>query len=367
MSIKTALISDAIALLKKLISTPSFSREEEHTATLIQAFFKQKGIPLHQHHNNLFAFSKFQKEGMPTFLLNSHHDTVKPVNGWQRNPFDPIIKGDQLFGLGSNDAGASLVALMAVFIHFYEYKALPFNLVFLASAEEEISGKNGVEAVLPKLGKIDVAIVGEPTQMQMAIAEKGLLVIDGVVKGKAGHAARNEGENAIYKALQDIQFLQNVVFDKSSPLLGKVNIAITQINAGTQHNVVPDECHFVVDIRTTEQYTNQEVFQFLQKNTRSELKARSFRLNSSGIPLAHPLVQTGKAMGLSTYGSATLSDQALMSFPSLKMGPGNSNRSHTADEYIYLKEIKEGIHIYHQLIEKLIPIYQNKLAVKGIN
>ena len=354
MPLNNSLKLDTIELLKALIAIPSFSKEENKTAELMSSFFTKKSIPINRRNNNVWVKSKYWNPAMPTILLNSHHDTVKPVAGWQRNPFEPKIEDEVLYGLGSNDAGASLVSLAAIFMHFYEYKNLPFYLIFLASAEEEISGKQGVESVLGDLGKIDFGIVGEPTQMQMAISEKGLLVIDGVAEGKAGHAARAEGKNAIYVALKDIDFLQNFRFEKISDQLGAVKISVTQIKAGTQHNVVPDQCQFVIDVRTTEHYSNKVVFDFLQKETQSKLTARSFRLNSSGIPRSHPIVKVGESLGLSSYGSATLSDQALMPFPTLKIGPGNSNRSHTADEFIVLEEIKNGIDIYCQLLEGLI-------------
>lgn len=359
MPVSSTLKRDAIELLRSLISTPSFSKEEDKTAMLISSFFTKKGIQVNRSNNNIWIGSKYPAKGVPTILLNSHHDTVKPVAGWQRNPFEPSLEDQVLYGLGSNDAGASLVALATVFVHFYEERNLPFNLIYLASAEEEISGKEGVESVLPKLGKIDFGIVGEPTQMQMAIAEKGLLVIDGTAYGNAGHAAREEGENAIYTALKDIDFLQKKHFEKISKQLGAVKISVTQINAGTQHNVVPDQCRFVVDVRTTECYSNKEVFDFLQKKTQSELIARSFRLNSSGISIEHPLVKIGHALGLASFGSSTLSDQSLMPFPTLKIGPGNSNRSHTADEFILLEEIENGIDIYCQLLDGLFIYYKN--------
>lgn len=359
MSINPKLKSEAIDLLKTLIETPSFSREESKTADIIYSFLSTKGLEVNRLGNNLWVESKYPKAELPTILLNSHHDTVKPVTGWQRNPFEAKVEKGILFGLGSNDAGASLVSLMAVFLHFHQQDDLPFNLTYLASAEEEISGKNGVESVLPKLGKIDFGIVGEPTEMQMAVAEKGLIVIDGIAKGKAGHAAREEGENAIYVALKDIDILQNFQFKNVSEQLGAVKISVTQINAGTQHNVVPDECKFVVDVRTTDSYSNQEVVDTLQAHTTSELKPRSLRLNSSGISKEHLIVKAGKNLGLKTFGSATLSDQALMRFPTLKMGPGNSKRSHTADEFILLQEIEEGIDIYIQLLEELISQYKH--------
>lgn len=342
--------TEAIELLKKLIATPSFSREEAATADLLTAFFYQKNIPTQRTGNNIWARAKHWQPDRPTLLLCSHHDTVRPVSGWRRNPFEPVVEDGKLYGLGSNDAGASLVSLAAVFAHFYEVKNPPWNLVFLGAAEEEVSGNQGIAMVLPLLGQVDVGIVGEPTGMLMAVAEKGLLVVDAEAKGKAGHAAREEGENAIYLALQDIEFLRNYQFEKVSELLGPVKITVTQIEAGTQHNVVPDTCRFVVDIRTNEHYTNEEVFAILQKKLRSKLQARSFRLNSSRIPTDHPLVQRGKALGLRSFGSPTLSDAALMPFPALKIGPGDSARSHTADEFVRLEEILKGIEIYGKLV-----------------
>jgi acetylornithine deacetylase len=346
------LADSAILLLQQLIATPSFSREEEGAAQLIQAFLQEKGVETQRYLHNIWAKNLHWQAGKPVVLLNSHHDTVKPANAWQRDPFQPSLEHeDQLFGLGSNDAGGPLAALIAAFLHFYAQPNLPFNLILAASAEEEISGANGIAALLPELGPIDFAIVGEPTKMQMAIAEKGLMVIDGEAKGVAGHAAREEGINAIYLALQDIETLRNLDLERVSPLLGKVKISVTQIEAGKQHNVVPDSCRFVIDLRSNECYQNEELFEILQKAVKSELKARSFRLNSSGISLDHPLVKSGLALGLPYFGSPTLSDQALMPFPSLKIGPGDSARSHTADEYILLSEIREGIAVYIQLLE----------------
>ncbi|MBI5915497.1 MAG: M20 family metallo-hydrolase [Bacteroidetes bacterium] len=342
--------TEAINLLKQLIATSSFSREEGATADLLAAFFHQKSIPTQRTGNNVWARSKHWEPDRPTLLLCSHHDTVRPVAGWQRDPFGPVVEDGKLYGLGTSDAGASLVSLAAVFAHFYEVKNLPWNLVFLGAAEEEVSGNQGVAMVLPELGQMGAGIIGEPTGMQMAVAEKGLLVVDATAHGKSGHAARDEGENAIYTALQDIQFLRSYQFEKVSDLLGPVKITVTQIEAGTQHNVVPDRCRFVLDIRTNEHYTNEEVFAILQKNLRSELRARSFRLNSSSIPTGHPLVRRGEALGLRSYGSPTLSDAALMPFPTLKIGPGESARSHTADEFVWLREIEEGINVYKKLI-----------------
>jgi acetylornithine deacetylase len=287
-------------------------------------------------------------------LLNSHHDTVKPAASWTNPPFTPLQNNGKLFGLGSNDAGGSLVSLLHTFLLVNKVKNRNYNLIFAVTAEEEISGSNGIVITLPELGKIDLAIVGEPTQMQMAVAEKGLMVIDASAKGVAGHAARNEGINAIYIALQDIEWLRNYQFPKKSETLGEINISVTQINAGTQHNVVPDTCTFVIDVRTHEQYTNQEVFDVLQQHTQAHLKARSFRLNASGISLDHPIVKRGQKLGMNYYGSPTLSDQALMhGFPTLKIGPGDSARSHTADEFIYIDEIKQGIHQYIALLWEL--------------
>jgi acetylornithine deacetylase len=345
-------VQEAIILLQNLIATPSFSKEEDKTVALIQAFFQKKNIPTLRQGNNIWAKNHYYKEGMPTILLNSHHDTVKPVKGWQRDPFTPDIIEGKLYGLGSNDAGGALVSLITAFCYFYD-KQLPFNLIIAATAEEEISGANGIASILPELGNIDVGIVGEPTLMQMAVAEKGLMVIDGIAHGKAGHAARNEGINALYIALDDIKILRGYDFEQKSDLLGSVKITVTQIEAGTQHNVVPDTCKFVVDIRSNECYSNQEIYEILQKHVQSELKPRSFRLNSSKIDLNHPLILRGGDLGLTHYGSPTLSDQALMSFETLKIGPGDSARSHTADEFIYVKEIEEGIVIYKDLLSNI--------------
>jgi acetylornithine deacetylase len=341
---------EAIGLLKQLIATPSFSKEESKTAGLIADFLHRKNIPTRHLGNNVWASPKHRDESKPVLLLNSHHDTVCPVKGWLRDPFQPLVEGGKLYGLGSNDAGASLVSLLAVFVHYFEEKNLPWNLIFLASAEEEISGLGGVSMVLPELGRIDAGIVGEPTRNQMAIAEKGLMVLDGEATGVAGHAAREEGINAIYIALDDIGRLRNFAFEKSSGLLGPVKLSVTQIEAGTQHNVVPDRCRFAVDVRTNECYSNQEVLDILQQQVRSKLLPRSLRLNSSHIDPEHPLVRRGKALGLSCFGSPTLSDQAFMPFPTLKIGPGDSARSHTADEFVYLEEIEEGMDVYERMM-----------------
>lgn len=345
---------DFVGLLQQLIATPSFSRQEDKTADLLVDFLSAKDIPAQRHLNNVWAKNKYWQEDKPVLLLNSHHDTVKPVEGWQRDPFEPSIENGTLYGLGSNDAGASLVSLMATFVHFYEREDLAYNLLFAASAEEEVSGKNGISALLPKLGKIDVGIVGEPTQMQMAVAEKGLVVIDAVAKGVAGHAARTNNVNAIYEAMQDLAWLSSYQFPETSEWLEAVKVTVTQIEAGKQHNIVPDECKYVIDVRTNDCYSNEAVFEILQANTKAVLKARSFRLNSSQISNTHPLVQRGKSLGRTCFGSPTLSDQALMSFPTLKMGVGKSERSHTADEFIHLHEIKQGIELYIRMLEGLI-------------
>ncbi|WP_423129227.1 M20 family metallo-hydrolase [Gaoshiqia sp. Z1-71] len=346
-------MKEYIQLLSRMIQTPSFSGEEEAVASLVRAFLSAKGLSFSTKANNTWLRNKSWQEGKPVVLLNSHIDTVKPVKNWTKDPFGAGRDGDRLFGLGSNDAGASLVTLLAVFVYFNEQHELPFNLIFAASAEEEVSGTNGMESLIGDLGPVDLAIVGEPTQMQMAVAEKGLMVLDCVAHGKAGHAARNEGENALYKAIDDIQILRNYQFENVSEMLGAVKLSVTQINAGYQHNVVPDNCTFVVDVRTNEFYSNQQAFEMIRGLISAEVKARSFKLNSSGIPLDHPLVQRGVKIGLSCYGSPTTSDQAVMPFLSIKIGPGDSARSHTADEYILISEMEQGFDIYKRLLENL--------------
>jgi len=353
MLVNTHIKEEAIALLKKLIATPSFSREEQQTGDLIELFFRKRSILPQRIGNNIVVRSKHWSATKPTILLNSHHDTVKPASGYTKDPFNPEVSGGKLYGLGSNDAGGSLVALIATFLHLHEQK-LPYNLLFVASAEEEISGPNGIAAVRDGIAPIALGIIGEPTQMRMAIAEKGLMVVDGEAKGESGHAARDEGKNALYIAIRDIEWLKNYEFEKISDVLGKTKMTVTQIQAGTQHNVVPDSCKFVIDIRTNEEYSNEAVFELIQKHTESELTARSFRLNSSKIALDHPIVLRGKTLGLPHYGSPTLSDQALLPFTTIKIGCGKSARSHTANEFIYLKEIEEGIGVYLQLLDGLI-------------
>lgn len=343
--------SEAVELLRHLIATPSISRDEKRAADVLEAFMQDHGIDCRREANNVWAVAPDYDEDRPTLLLNAHIDTVKPVETWTRNPFEPLLEGDCLFGLGSNDCGGGLVSLLQVF-RMMSDRARTYNMVYLASAEEEVSGRDGISRVLPMLPPIDVAIVGEPTGMQPAIAEKGLMVIDGVAHGKSGHAARNEGVNAIYEALDDLVWLRDHRFDRVSDLLGPVKMTVTVINAGTQHNVVPDECRFVIDVRSNELYTNEELFDIIRSHVRSELKARSFRLGSSRIDPNHPLVRRMVAMGMCPFGSPTLSDQALMPFPSLKLGPGNSSRSHSADEYICVSEIKNAIEKYLLILIK---------------
>ena len=340
---------DAVELLKALISTPSVSRDETAAADVFAGFIGSYGLPVRRIGNNLLVQEELNP-AKPTLLLNAHIDTVKPVSTWTRDPFTPTIDGDRLYGLGSNDCGGGLVSLLQVY-RMLRGMSIPYNLVYLASCEEEVSGANGFSLALPELPPIDVAIVGEPTGMQPAIAEKGLMVIDGVAHGKSGHAARDEGVNAIYEALDDLVWLRDYRFRKVSPLLGPTKMTVTVINSGTQHNVVPDECRFVIDVRTNEYYKNEYLFAFLQKQMKKcELKARSFRLSSSRIADDHPLVKRCLQLGMSPFGSPTLSDQALMPFPSLKLGPGQSCRSHSADEYICLSEIAHAIKTYVLLI-----------------
>lgn len=350
---KKILTSEVITLLQKLIATPSFSREEDKSGDLIEQFLQQHNVPTQRKGHNVWAQNRHFDAAKPTILLNSHHDTVRPNQGYTRDPFSPDMEDGKLYGLGSNDAGGALTALLATFLYFFEQQDLPFNLVYAASAEEEISGHDGVELMLPDLGKIDFGIVGEPTQMHLAIAEKGLMVVDGLARGRSGHAAREEGENALYKAMDDIAWIRNYQFPKTSAVLGPVKMSVTVINAGAQHNVVPDRCEFTVDVRVNECYTLEQVLAEMQSHVQSELKPRSLRMRSSIIPLEHPLIQAGLALGRVYYGSPTTSDKALMPFPTLKMGPGDSARSHTADEFIYLSEIESGIEIYIQLLLKL--------------
>ena len=347
-----ATLNEALNLLKVLISTPSISRDEEAAANALQTYMERIGLFTNRSGNNVWCVGPNFDEKKPTLLLNSHIDTVKPVSGWQKQPFTPTEIDGRLYGLGSNDACGSLVCLFQTFLRLAK-KEQPYNTIFLASCEEEVSGANGIESVLPKLPPIALGIVGEPTGMCPAIAEKGLMVLDVTSHGRAGHAAREEGDNAIYKAMKDIEWFHSYQFEKVSPLLGPVKMTVTQINAGTQHNVVPDCCAFVVDIRSNEMYSNQELFDIIQAHIGSEAKARSFRLNSSHIDETHPFVCRAVALGRTPFGSPTLSDQALMPFPSVKIGPGDSARSHTANEYILITELEEALALYYQLLDGL--------------
>jgi len=345
----------SIDLLKKLIATPSFSKEEGDTAAIIEQFLQANNVTVNRYLNNVWAKNKYFDESKPNLLLNSHHDTVKPNKAYTLDPFSPIEKEGKIFGLGSNDAGGSLVALMAVFLYFYEAADLQCNLIFAATAEEEISGNNGIEILLAQLPKFECGIVGEPTQMQMAIAERGLLVLDVTSTGKAGHAAREEGENALYKALTDIEWFRNYRFEKVSPLLGEVKMTVTVIDTENKaHNVIPSQCRFVADIRVNELYTFEEILATIQTHIKSETRPRSLRMRSTAIVVEHHLVKAGLTLGRTYYGSPTTSDKALMPFPTLKMGPGDSARSHTADEYIYMEEIKTGIDLYIQLLMQVL-------------
>lgn len=346
---------EAVGLLKELIATPSYSREEDQTAGILCRFLGERGIAHTRVGNNVYAFNKHYDPNKPGLLLNSHHDTVKPNKGYTLDPFTPLEKEGKLFGLGSNDAGGCLVALIATFLYYYEQENLQQNIVFAASAEEEISGVNGIELVLPYLGKINYGIVGEPTKLEMAVAERGLMVIDCTAEGRSGHAARNEGENALYKAVEDINWIRQHQFEKRSDLLGETRMTVTVIHTeNMQHNVIPSQCSFVIDVRVNELYRFEEILATLQEHLHSKFMPRTTRMKSTHIPLDHPLVQAGIKLGRGYYGSPTTSDKALMPFPTLKMGPGDSARSHTADEYIYIAEIKEGIDTYIQLIKDVL-------------
>jgi len=352
---KEQLFTEAVGLLKELIAIPSFSKEEDQTAGVLCRYLGTRRVEHSRVGNNVFALSRHFDSSKPTVLLNSHHDTVRPNKGYTYDPFVPVEKDGKLFGLGSNDAGGALVSLIAAFLYFYEKQGLKHNLVLAATAEEEISGTGGIEYTLPYLPEISCAIVGEPTGMQMAVAERGLLVLDGVANGKAGHAAREEGENALYNAIKDIEWFRNFRFPKVSELLGPVKMSVTVIETENKaHNVVPAQCRFVVDTRVNELYSFEEVLKVIRSHVQSEIKPRSMRMRSTSIALDHPLVKSGISLGKTYYGSPTTSDKALMSFPALKIGPGQSARSHTADEYIYLEEIREGIEGYVELVGSMM-------------
>jgi acetylornithine deacetylase len=349
------LTENAISLLKKLIATPSFSSEEAQTASILENWFTNHNIPFKRTKNNIWATNKYFDESKPTLLLNSHHDTVKPNSAYTKNPFKAIVEEGKLYGLGSNDAGGCLVSLIATFTHFYTKKDLSYNLVIVASGEEESSGKNGLNSMLLIIPHIDVAIVGEPTLMQLAVAEKGLVVFDAVVKGTPSHAAHPNTNNSIYNTIEVLQWFQNFKFEKTSNALGDVKMTVTQINAGKQHNVVPAQVDLVVDVRVNDAYSNEEIAAILQeKSPCTKIIPRSLRLNSSAIATDHELVKAGMAMGRTPYGSPTLSDQAVLTCQSLKLGPGDSTRSHSADEFIYISEIEEGIQLYIELLNRVL-------------
>ncbi|RKR83775.1 acetylornithine deacetylase [Mucilaginibacter gracilis] len=348
------LFNNAVGLLGQLIATQSFSREEANTAAIIVDFLNARGVKTERKMNNIWARNQYFDAAKPTILLNSHHDTVKPNTGYTRDPFEAKIEDGKLYGLGSNDAGGSLVSLISTFLYFYERQNLKYNLCLAITAEEEISGANGLELIIPDLGQLDFAIVGEPTQMQLAIAEKGLMVLDCTAHGKAGHAAREEGDNAIYKAMKDIEWFRTYRFPKESEIFGPIKMSVTMINAGSQHNVVPATCTFTVDVRVTDAYRNEQVLEMIKEHVDCEVKARSIRLKPSSIDRNHPIVQSGIKLGRTTYGSPTTSDQSLLDIPSVKVGPGDSARSHSSDEFIYVNEIKEGIDLYVAMLEGIM-------------
>lgn len=343
-------VSDAVELLKKLIATPSVSRNEKDAADIMEQTIRSYGFEPQREANNLWIIDPHYDESRPTLLLNAHIDTVKPVASWSRDPFSPDVEDGVLYGLGSNDCGGGLCSLLQIFRMLTE-KPQSYNLIYLASAEEEVSGKDGITRALPLLPHIDLAIVGEPTGMNPAVAEKGLMVLDVIAHGKSGHAARNEGVNAIYEALDDMYWIRDYKFEKVSEFLGPTKMTLTVVNAGTQHNVIPDKCTMLVDIRTNEFYDNEEVYEFIRQHLKSEVKAHSFRLKSSRIDPDHPLIRKCVAMGMKPFGSPTLSDQALMHFPSFKLGPGESSRSHSANEFIRIREIRDAIAKYETLLD----------------
>ncbi len=348
------LTNSAIELLQKLIATQSFSQEEEGTALLIEQWFNSYAIPFERFGNNIIAYNKYYDKNKPTILLNSHHDTVKPNNAYTKDPFYPHIEDGKLYGLGSNDAGGCLVSLMATFVYFYSKENLKYNFVIAVVAEEENSGDGGIRSILSELPEIDFAIVGEPTLMQLAIAEKGLIVFDGLIKGTPSHAAHPNDDNSIYKTIKVLEWFRDFKFEKTSEVLGDMKITVTQINAGKQHNVVPSETKLVIDVRVNDKYSNQEIYEIINQNAPCVVAPRSLRLNSSSIDKNHPIVQAGITLGKETYGSPTLSDQSNLKCQSLKMGPGDSTRSHSADEFIYVDEIVGGVKGYIKLLEKII-------------
>ena len=359
-SLANKLTEEGIELLKRMIATPSTSRNEDKTAELLVSYLKDHGVDnVNRHLNNVWAVSRNFDSSKPTILFNSHHDTVLPAKTYTRDPFSPDVEDGVLYGLGSNDAGGPAINLLTTFLYFYNKENLPYNLIVAITAEEENSGDNGVQSILPKLPEIEFAVVGEPTCMEMSVAEKGILVLDCTAHGVTGHAARNTGINAIYKAMEDINWFKNYKFEKVSPWLGEVKCTVTGVNAGTLHNVVPAECTFMVDVRITEKYTHQEALDVIKANIPNkdtEVKPRSFKLKSSHIDVNHPFVKVAEKQGIKLFGSPTTSDRAVMPYRSVKMGPGDSNRSHTADEYIKLSEITEGV-------EKTINLFEEFFGV----
>jgi acetylornithine deacetylase len=347
--VKTDTLAQATSLLMQVLSIPSISREETQVCSFLQEWFREKGFQVFRKHNNIWIKS-FLDASLPTILMNSHMDTVKPSSDWTLDPYLPEIHGNKIYGLGSNDAGGALISMIFSFLELHEIPNRDYNLVLILSSEEEISGAKGISSVIEDLGKFDLAIIGEPTDMKMAVSERGLIVLDCIAYGKAGHAAHKNGENAIMKALGDIAILDNMKFEKVSEFLGEVGICVTQIEAGTQHNVIPDLCKFVVDVRTNEHYSNEEMVKIISSQLASEVVPRSMRLASSSLHMSHPLILKAMEMGIETFGSKTLSDQAVIPGPSVKIGPGISERSHQADEYILSEELEKGIKIYTQLL-----------------
>jgi len=347
--VSTDTITQATSLLKQVLSIPSVSREETQVCSFLQEWFREKGFHVFRKHNNIWIKS-IQNENLPTILMNSHMDTVKPSSDWTLDPFLPEIQGNKIYGLGSNDAGGALIAMIFSFLELNSLAGRYYNLILVLSSEEEISGTKGISSVIEDLGKFELAIIGEPTGMKMAVSERGLIVLDCIAHGKAGHAAHKNGENAIMKAMADIAILDSMKFEKVSEFLGEVGISVTQIEAGTQHNVIPDQCRFVVDVRTNEHYNNEEILGLIRSSLSSEVIPRSMRLASSSLHMTHPLVKKAIKMGIETFGSKTLSDQAVIPGPSVKIGPGLSERSHQADEYIFTDEIEHGIQIYTELL-----------------
>ena len=344
----------ALDLLQRLIATPSFSREEAATATLVEKFMQENGVKVRRKHNNLWVGNQYYSERKPTVLLNSHHDTVRPNNGWSMNPFQPVIEDGKLFGLGSNDAGASLVSLLAAFLSLYDRQDMKYNIIFSATGEEENSGERGIRSILDDIGRIDIAVVGEPTGMELAVAEKGLLLIRCKAKGISGHAARDVGRNAILAALKDIQWFSTFQFPLVSELLGPVKMTVTMIEGGIQHNVIPDSCQFTVDIRITDRYTSDEILSTIKKNIDAEIISCSLNLRASSITIDHELVNCARKLGINTFGSPTLSDRTFISAPSVKIGPGKSERSHTPNEFVFLSEIEQGIETYIRLLDTFV-------------